>query len=189
DLAHPAVAYSGLLGAVLVLVYMGGVLDSASRSMRGVVGEVERQLRGFAKERGKFQIPVDYIPSYRACIEIVAKSALGTPLLPVLAAILLPVALGPILSSASPPAIVRVALASFVLTGAATGLTVALAADALKSCLGSVREQARSKPGGAEVALHAGGFAELFGTAAGPAALLVFKAVALGSLAVAPFLT
>lgn len=189
-LAHPAVAYAGLVGAVLVLTCAGGVLRAANRSMRGVVSEVERQLRAFPRERGKFLVPLDYIPSYRACIEVVAQSALKRPLVPVLAAVLTPMAAGPLLmlSTAEGPQTAKAALASLVLAGAVTGITAAFAADAIKSCLSQVRRQARTKAAG-EQGLHAGGFAELFGTAAGPAAQLAFKATAVGSLAVAPFLS
>lgn len=190
DLTHPVVAYSGLLGAVLVLAYAGGVLHAASRSLRNVVSEVERQLRAFPKERGKFQIPADYIPSYRACIEIVARGALARPLGPVLTAVLFPIVLGPLLvaSTTSAPVTVRAALASFVLVGAVTGLCVAFAAETLRGCLGYLRRQVRSKPG-TETALHARGLAELCGATAGPAAQLAFKTAAVAALAVAPFLS
>ena len=190
DLAHPIVAYSGLLGAVLVLAYAGGVLHAASRSLKSVVSEVERQLRAFPKERGKFQIPSDYIPSYRACIEIVARGALTRPIGPVLMAVLFPIMLGPLLvaSTASTPVTVRVALASFVLVGAVTGLCVAFAAETLRGCLTYLRRQVRSKPG-TDTALHARGLAELCGATAGPAAQLAFKTAAVAALAVAPFLS
>jgi Na+/H+-translocating membrane pyrophosphatase len=189
--AHPAIVYSGLLGAVLVMVYAGGVLQAAGRCMRRVVLEIDRQLGGFPKERGKFRVPDDYIPSYRACIEIVAHGALSRHMLPVLSAVLLPILLGPLLSIATggAPGVVRAALASFVLTGAVTGLTAAFAAQAVHSYVGGVRRQVRGKPGSAESALQAGGFAQLCGAAAGPAAQLVLKTVAVGSLAVAPFLS
>ncbi|HEY6722634.1 MAG TPA: sodium/proton-translocating pyrophosphatase, partial [Polyangiaceae bacterium] len=190
DLAHPVVAYSGLLGAVLVLAYAGGVLHAASRSLKSVVSEVERQLRAFPKERGKFQIPADYIPSYRACIEIVARGALARPIGPVLAAVLCPLVLGPMLIAAttSTPFTVRAALASFVLVGAVTGLCVAFTAETLRGCLGYLRRQMRSKPG-TDTALHARGLAELCGATAGPAAQLAFKTAAVAALAVAPFLS
>jgi len=190
DLAHPIVAYSGLLGAVLVLGYAGGVLHAASRSLKSVVSEVERQLRAFPKERGKFQIPSDYIPSYRACIEIVARGALTRPIGPVLTAVLFPLVLGPLLvaSNASTPVTVRAALASFVLVGAVTGLCVAFAAETLRGCLAYLRRQVRSKPG-TDTALHARGLAELCGATAGPAAQLAFKTAAVAALAVAPFLS
>lgn len=190
DLAHPIVAYSGLLGAVLVLAYAGGVLHAASRSLKSVVSEVERQLRAFPKERGKFQIPSDYIPSYRACIEIVARGALTRPMGPVLTAVLFPLVLGPLLvaSTGSAPVTVRAALASFVLVGAVTGLCVAFAAETLRGCLAYLRRQLRSKPG-TDTALHARGLAELCGATAGPAAQLAFKTAAVAALAVAPFLS
>lgn len=190
DLAHPAVAYSGLLGAVLVLAYAGGVLHAASRSLKSVVAEVERQLRAFPKERGKFQIPADYIPSYRACIEIVARGALGRPLSPVLWAVLFPILLAPTLvaTTASTPVTGRAALAAFVLVGAITGLTVAFAAETLRGCLGHLRRQVRSKPG-TDTALHARGLAELCGATTGPAAQLALKTAAVAALAVAPFLS
>ncbi len=191
DLAHPAIAYCGLLGGALVLLYAGGVLQAASHSVRSVVTEVERQLRGFPKERGRLQIPPDYIPSYRACIEIVARSALSRPLIPVIVAVTLPVTLGPglILLTVGTPSLVRAAMASFVLAGTVTGLTAAFAAETIRGCLGSVRRQARGRPAGADSALQANGFAELVGNAAGPAAQLVLKTAAVGSLIVAPFLS
>lgn len=191
EMAHPAVAYSGLLGAALVLAYAAGVLKSATRSLKGVVVEVERQLRAFPKERGKFQIPRDYIPSYRACIQIVAHSAVGRPLIPVSIAVLLPIVLGPILlvATASPPATIRAALASFVLVGAVTGSMLAFASETVRACLSHLRRQLRAKSAGAESTLHAQGLAELCGATLGPAAQLVFKTAAVGSLAVAPFLS
>jgi len=105
-------------------------------------------------------------------------------------AVLFPILLAPTLvaTTASTPVTGRAALATFVLVGTVTGLTVAFAAETLRGCLAHVRRQIRSKPG-TEIALHARGLAELCGATTGPAAQLAFKTAAVAALAVAPFLS
>jgi Na+/H+-translocating membrane pyrophosphatase len=194
DLTKPAVVWSGALGFAAVLAYAGNAARAASRGARSVAVEVERQLRGFPKQSGVPQVPKDFTPSYRACIEIVARSALERLLPTVAVALLLPVALavGVRLAFSSGSAVlVRESLSAFVAIGAVTGLAAALAVDATRSTLVAARRMARPRgtSGGFSAALTGDAVADLMGNSAGPAAHLLVKAVAASALALAPFIT
>lgn len=194
DLSKPVVAWSGALGAAFVLAYAGNSASGASRGARGVALEVERQLRGFPREQGNLLVPADYIPSYRACIDLMSRVALHRALLPVTIAISFPAVLGialRLMYRSGDPGLWAQGLMSFVVVASVTGLGAALAVDAARATLGAARRASRPRAShsafGASITGDA--VADLLGNSAGPAAYLVIKAAAVSSLIVASFLT
>jgi K(+)-stimulated pyrophosphate-energized sodium pump len=194
DAAQPAVVWSGALGAAVVLAYAGAAVRAAMRGARGVALEVERQLRGFPRERGLAQVPRDYTPSYRSCIDLTARAALGRVVPAVAVALLLPAALGGSLSllyHGSAPGLAAQALAAFVVVATLTGLAAALVGDGARAALGAARRanRPRTTSSGFAASVSGDAVADVLGNAAGPAAHLFVKAVALTALAIVPFLT
>lgn len=193
DLLSPAVAMSGALGIAAVLAYAGSAARAGTRGARGVAQEVERQLRGFPRDKGRPQIPADYTPSYRTCVELTARAALHQLVLPVSLGLAAPVVLGVLLKlgfRSVDAALPAQALTAFVLIAALTGMATALAVDAAKCALAAARRAARrnAPAGGFEAAVTGDAVADVLGNAAGPAAQLVMKAIAVAALVVAPFL-
>ena len=189
-IGKPTVLWSGALGAVAVLAYAGRAVRRCTRAVRAVAMEVERQLRGFPREAGVADVPRDYTPSYRACIDITSRSALERLLPPVSAAILLPGMLAlalRIVSRGADPALPIQALASYVVFAALTGLVVALALDAARAALGAARRAGGSSGISAGAAQQGGAVADVIGTAGAPAAHLVVKASAVAALTLSPF--
>jgi Na+/H+-translocating membrane pyrophosphatase len=194
DLGQPVVAWSGALGAAFVLAYAGNSASGASRGARGVAAEVERQLRGFPREHGNLLVPADYIPSYRACIDLMNRLALDRALLSVTIAVSFPAALGialRLMYRSGDPGLWAQGLMSFVVVASLTGLGAALAVDAARATLGAVRRASRPRGSnsGFGASITGDAVADLLGNSAGPAAYLVIKAAAVSSLIVASFLT
>lgn len=194
DLLSPAVAMSGALGLATVLAYAGSAARAGTRGARGVAQEVERQLRGFPRDKGRPQIPADYTPSYRTCVELTARAALHRLIPPVALGLAAPLGLAVVLwlvfraRDASLPA---QALAAFVVVAALTGMATALTGHSTKSILAAARRGAR-RTGPArdfEAALAGDAVADVLGNAAAPAAQLLTKAIAVVALVVAPFLS
>jgi K(+)-stimulated pyrophosphate-energized sodium pump len=193
DFGKPPVIWSGALGAAFVLAYAGNAVASASRGARSIALEVERQLASFTRHPGLSTIPEDFVPSYRACIELVSRISLNRVLVPVAGALLLPALLGialRLMYRSFDPGLWAEGLMSFVVVAAVTGLGAALAVDAARATLGAARRAGRPRSNtdfGASVP-RAAAF-DLIGNSAGPAAYLVVKAAAVSSLIVASFLT
>jgi Na+/H+-translocating membrane pyrophosphatase len=193
DLAKPAVFWSGALGAVFVLAYAGHAISSAGRGARSIALEVERQLHAFPAQGGTRNVPRDYIPHYRSCIELVSRIALHRVLVPVAVAMLFPALLGTALRlmyRSFDPGLWAEGLMSFVLVASVTGLGAALAVDAARTTLGAARRASRPRSNaGFNASVTGDAVADLIGNSAGPAAHLVVKAAAVSSLIVASFLT
>lgn len=193
DLLRPLVALSGALGLALVLGYSASAARSAARGARGVAQEVERQLRGFPREKGRPVIPADYTPSYRACVELTARAALHPLAVPVAVALAVPLALGLVLRTlfrTSDRLVPTDALVAFVVVGALGALGMSLTAGGAKNLLAAARRATRrnTPSGGFDAAVSGDAVADLMGNAAGPAAQLLIKAAAVVALVVAPFL-
>jgi Na+/H+-translocating membrane pyrophosphatase len=193
DLAKPVVAWSGALGLCAVLAYAGSAARAGTRGARSVAQEVERQLRGFPRDKGRPVIPTDYTPSYRSCVELTAQGALHRLLLPVTAGLLGPAALAVVLSvvyRTRDAALPTEALAAFVIVASVAGLATTLAIDATRATLTAARRASRpsSASGGFGASVAGDAVADVMGDAAGPAAQLLVKTIAVVALAVAPFL-
>jgi K(+)-stimulated pyrophosphate-energized sodium pump len=182
------------LGSAVVLAYAGSAARAAARAARGVALEVERQLRGFAREHGLAQVPADYTPSYRACIDVTARAALERLLMPVIVTLLLPVLLGFALHVTyrnTEPGLVTQGLTAFVIVASVTGFGAALAVDGAHATFGAARRASRPRGVGSGFAASVGADAvgDVLGNSSGPAAHLLFKGAAVTALLVAPFFT
>lgn len=191
--AGSALAWCGALGAAVVLGYAGSVARAAVRGAREVSAEVERQLRGFPREHGIAQVPTEYTPSYKNCVELTTTVALRRALLPIAAGVVAPLLLGLGLRLAFGGAmreLVAQGLCWFVSVAALTGLTSALAVDAARATLGSVRRANRGRESGHafSTSITADALSDIFGNAAAPALQLLVKATAAAALLITPFL-
>jgi len=50
-------------------------LATSSRASKALVNEVRRQLSGFSRDAGLTQIPAEFTPSYRTCVDVAAREA------------------------------------------------------------------------------------------------------------------
>jgi len=189
-----ALPWCGALGSVLVLSYAGSVARATVRGAREVCAEVERQLRGFPREHGIAQIPPDYTPSYKSCVDLTTLVALRRALGPIGLSLLVPVALGValrVLYRSLAPELVTQGLTWFVVVASLTGLGAALSVDATRATLGTVRRAHRVRDTGTAftTSINADALSDIFGNAAAPALQLLVKAIAVTALIVAPFLS
>jgi len=188
-----ALAWCGAVGAAVVLGYAGSVARAAVRGAREVSAEVERQLRGFPREHGIAQVPLEYTPSYKSCVELTTSVALRRALLPIAAGMAAPVLLGlglRVLFRGPAPELVPQGLSWFVVVASLTGLTAALALDAMRATLGGVRRANRGRENGQafSTSITADALSDIFGNAAAPALQLLVKATAAAALIITPFL-
>ena len=191
--ASSALVWCGALGAAVVLAYGGSVARAAVRGAREVSAEVERQLRGFPREHGIAQVPLDYTPSYKSCVELTTLVALRRALLPIAFGLAAPVLLGlglRLLYRGPAPGLVPQGLSWFVIVATLTGLTTALALDAARATLGSIRRANRGRESGNAftTSITADALSDIFGNAAAPALQLLVKATAAAALIITPFL-
>lgn len=191
--ANSALAWCGAVGAAVALAYAGSVARAAVRGAREVSAEVERQLRGFPREHGVALVPADYTPSYKSCVELTSSVSLRRALLPIAGGIAAPLLLGlglRLLFRGPAPELVPQGLSWFVIVGSLTGLTVALAVDAARATLGSVRRANRGRENSSAftTSITADALSDIFGNAAAPALQLLIKATAAAALLITPFL-
>jgi len=193
-LLDPAVTWSGALALALVLAYAASAARAAAFGARDVAGEIERQLRRFPRELGVVKIPPDFAPSYKACVDLSARSALERLVPHAFGALLLPVLLALTLSltpHAPDRALALRSLTSFVLFAALAGFVAAFSIDAARATLTLWRRLSRTTFGtDSRALLHtASGTADLLGGSASPAAQALFVATAALGLALAAFVT
>jgi K(+)-stimulated pyrophosphate-energized sodium pump len=188
-----ALIWCGALGGAVVLSYAGSVARAAVRGAREISAEVERQLRGFPREHGVAQIPADYTPSYKTCVELTSLVSLRRALLPIAFGLAAPVLLGVglrLLFRTLAPELLAKGLSWFVLVASLTGLGMALTVDAARAILGSVRRAQRGQEmrGALASSITADALSDIFGNAAAPALQLLVKATAAAALLITPFL-
>lgn len=151
SMARLPVLCAGLFGAALLSVVSGLSVRRSARAVRSVLLEVERQLRVFPRENGVLQIPEGYTPSYRALVEMTARSSTEALVVPALLCVLSPVVLGIGLRVLyTSPGIATEGLTSFVVIASATGLGAALTTDGSRAVLGAAYRASRprgSSPG------------------------------------------
>jgi len=191
--ASSVLAWCGAVGAVVVLGYAGSVARAAARGAREVSAEVERQLRGFPREHGIAQVPQEYTPSYKQCVELTTTVALRRALVPIATGIAAPLLLGlglRVLFRGPASELVAQGLSWFVVVASLTGLATALAIDAARATLGSVRRANRGRESGSAftTSITADALSDIFGNAAAPALQLLIKATAAAALLITPFL-
>lgn len=188
-----ALIWCGAIGAGVVLAYAGAVTRAAVRAARDVSAEVERQLRGFPREHGVAQVPSDYTPSYKSCVELTTTVSLRRALWPIGLGVAAPLALGLLLKLAFQsfaPELATRGLSWFITVAALTALCVALTVNATRATLGSARRANRGRENGSAFnnALTADAMSDIFGNAAAPALLLAAEATAAAALIITPFL-
>jgi len=191
--SNPILVWCGALGAALVLAYAGSVARAGARGARDIALEVERQLRGFPREHGLAQVPLDFTPTYKNCVELSARSALRRALLDVCLVLLVPLLLGALLRllyRGDAAALAVRGLTNFVTVAAITGLCAALTIDGARAALGKVRRENRPRDAaiGYGPSMAGDAFADIFGNSAGPAARFVTLSVSATALALAPLL-
>jgi Na+/H+-translocating membrane pyrophosphatase len=169
------------------------VARAAVRGAREVSAEVERQLRGFPRDHGIAQVPSDYTPSYKTCVELTTTVSLRRTLGPIAAGLAAPVLLGLGLRLAFrslAPELIAQGLTWFVIVASLTSLTLALAVGAARATLGSVRRSNRGRESGSAflTSITADALSDIFGNAAAPALQLLVKATAAAALIITPFL-
>jgi Na+/H+-translocating membrane pyrophosphatase len=188
-----ALVWCGAFGAVVVLSYAGSVARAAVRGGREISAEVERQLRGFPREHGIAQVPGDYTPSYKTCVELTSQVSLRRALLPIAVGLATPILLGVglrFLFRTLAPELVPEGLTWFVVVASLTGLAMALTINAARAILGSARRTDRGRDRSASFAssITADALSDIFGNAAAPALQLLVKATAAAALLITPFL-
>ena len=192
-LATWSLAWCGAIGAAVVLGYAGAVARAVVRGARDVAAEVERQLRGFPREHGVAQVPADYTPSYKGCVELTSTVSLRRALPALAIYVACPGLLGlalPLLFRGLSADAGAIGLAGFVVVAALTGLCFSLAFDAARASVGAVRRVNRGREGGNgfATAITADALSDIFGNAAAPALQLIVKATAAAALVIAPLL-
>ncbi len=188
-----ALPWCGAIGAAVMLGYAGSVARAAARGAREVAAEVERQLRGFPREHGVAQVPADYTPSYKSCVELTGTVSLRRALAPIGFGLAAPIVVGValrVLYRGLAPELVAQGLAWFVVVASFTGLAGALAVEGTRAVLGSVRRANRGRDNGSAftAAITADAWSDIFGNAAAPALQLLVKATAAAALIITPFL-
>jgi len=191
--ASATLVWCSAVGAAAVLGYAGAVARAAVRGAREVSAEVERQLRGFPREHGVAQVPLDYTPSYKSCVELTTAVSLRHALTPIAAGLAVPVFLGVGLRLSFrviAPDLVAAGLTWFVTGAALTGLSAAVAFDAARAVLNLVRrgQRGRENPTSFAHSITADALSDIFGNAAAPALQLLVKATAAAALIITPFL-
>lgn len=121
----PGVAALALAAALPTLVALGEALRNGAKGAVTQIGEVERQLRGLRREAHRTEVPEEFVPSYRSCVELMARDASRGGLLAITVTVLLPLlaaltGTGTENSSGSRATL----LAMYLSVAAATGLVV-----------------------------------------------------------------
>jgi K(+)-stimulated pyrophosphate-energized sodium pump len=196
--ASPQVLVTGLVAVTLLtalpaLVFLGDNLRNSALSALTQTGEVERQLRGLRRDGNCTHVPDDFVPSYRSCVELLARDAAQGGLLPVTLTVTLPllVALAGTRTENSPGSQATL-LAMYLSVAAATGLVVMHAGHAapLASSL-AIRYRMGRLPARTESEARPGSFelVDFLRRSITVSVPLLTKATTLVALAVAAMLT
>lgn len=192
SLARSPVLWGGLLGAAFLATVSGLAVRRAARAAKGVLVEVERQLRVFPRENGVPQIPEAYTPSYRSLVELTARSSTESLVLPIALCLFTPVLLGIGLRVLyTSPGIATEGLTSFVVIASATGLGAALAMDGSRAVLGAAYRASRPRgtSPGFEALLSSHAFGSIAFDMVASSAHSFVKTAATMALLIAPLLT
>lgn len=168
----PLMLAGGGAGAIVVLLSASAALRSSLRTAIRAVAEVERQLRGFAREGGAALVPRDFTPSYRACVDLTLRAASERAFLAAWPALLAPPLVGALGWLAGDARLARPALLALAVSATATGALLALSADATATLLGAARRThgQRGTSVGFASAVDADAFGDACGHSAAPAA-------------------
>ncbi len=190
-LLDPAVMWSGALAMVLVLSYAGVCSQVAVRTGRSVALEVDRQLRRFPRVGGASQLPLDFSPSYRACVDLASRGSLTQLVSHIALPLAAPACLALFLYAwyhGAETSRSAEGLMSFVLLASLMGFA-SLALDYARATLCAARRATRSANASDLIFNpNADGLGEVLGYSAAPAAQALTASAAAIALALAPFL-
>jgi K(+)-stimulated pyrophosphate-energized sodium pump len=186
---HPVTLWGGALGAGCLLFYVGGVLQTSTKTANAVaadiVGRLGEQQGGSEGTQGGPSVV--RLPSYRVSVQLASASATERLLPLTLAAVLTPLGLALALRAVygrGGELITLQGLMAFAAVATLTGCYAALAAEGAETLLAHLR---RRTPEGAQRE-SAGPAAEFIGRSVGPAALLGVKATVVAALVSGPLL-
>jgi Na+/H+-translocating membrane pyrophosphatase len=192
SLLRPSVLVSAGVGVVLALAYAASAAQAGIRGARDVSLEIERQFRAFSREPGLAGVPHDFSPSYKACIELSARSAflrLGPVVASALALPALLALLVHALGSTGQAALATEGLVTSVVCTGLVGFFAAFALDLARvTCEKAVRSGRAGNVGDEDSVSTPANIGNQLGRAAGPAARVLVVATAAVALALAPFL-
>jgi Na+/H+-translocating membrane pyrophosphatase len=190
-LLEPGVTWSGALGAAAILSYVGSCARAAMRGAREVGGEVDRQLRRFPREHGVSQVPADFSPSYKTCVDLAARLGQTRVAVGALGILAVPACLALGLRLTYPGVDGPLAvdgLMSCVLFAGLVGFATAFTLDAAQSVLNAAQRALRAPATTETSSFAALGAADILGHAAGPAAHALLIGTSALALALAPFM-
>jgi K(+)-stimulated pyrophosphate-energized sodium pump len=183
----PGVELSAVCGAVvLVLSFAARSARSALLGARVVAEEVKKQLQGLPRRQGTVTVPVDYTPSYKACVDSALVSARQGSLLDSAWVVLVPFALALALLGEAAP---RPILLAFASAAVICGLTFVLGSRATRAALREARRRARAAaPMGAASAGGLQNFGDVVGLGAAVSVEALMGVLALSVLSLATLL-
>jgi K(+)-stimulated pyrophosphate-energized sodium pump len=138
-----AVALATGAGVSLVLLFAARSAGSAVQGARLVSGEIERQLRDLPRHKGVAQLPADFTPSYRACVEVALTAARDTSITELALLLVAPFLLGALAFWSAEPAFPN-PLVGFALAALLSGVVYTLAARATRALLSEASRRART---------------------------------------------
>jgi len=181
----------GLVGSAFVSLLVGHAVAVAARSAGAATLEVDRQLKGFPREAGVPVVPRDFTPSYRAVVDLTGHLAARGTVLPTLAALAAPVALGMGLRLLyKSPGSAAEGVTAFVAFAAATGVGVSFLGAGARAVLGAAHRASRPRgaSAGFEASLAGHSVGEFLGSYASPLIQLFANGTAVAALLIAPAL-
>jgi Na+/H+-translocating membrane pyrophosphatase len=185
--ASPGQQLAAVCGAiVLVLLFAAGAARRALLGARGVAEEVRRQLKGLPRRQGSIAVPVDFTPSYKACVDSALDSARDRWLLGPVWALLMPFGLALALLGDKDQ---RAGLFGFGGAVVICGLTFVLVARATRAALRDTRRRSRHlQPASAGAQGSPQHFGDLIGMGAATGVEALMSVVALSTLALSSLL-
>ncbi len=173
------------LGAAAAAAFSGSGLLGVSRGAQRTSSEVDRQLAAFHETGSAVEIPTEFAPSYRSCIDalhVEPRKNLLTPLGFILG---VPIGLTASIAALFESTTAASGLAAFAVVASIGGLVAALAADAAATTL--VTADRRSSSPSPRTTQAASEIGSLLRTC-GPLAQVFAKATVMTGLAAASFL-
>jgi Na+/H+-translocating membrane pyrophosphatase len=175
-------------GVSLVLLFGARAAGSAVTGARLVAAEVERQLRDFPRQQGVLQIPPEFVPSYRGCVEAALAAARGASLPEAALLLVAPFLLAGLLRLGGQP-LAPHALLGFGLATVLCGVVYTLAARATQAVLAELKRRARGSTEAAAGTLAFSTYGELVGVTAAASVEALVSALALTVLCLAALIS
>ena len=180
-------ALATVAGVTLVLLFGARAAGSAVQGARLVATEVERQLREFPRQQGVTQLPADFTPSYRACVDAAFAAARGASLPEAALLLVTPFVLGLLLKLGAEQPLPE-PLLGFGVAAVLSGVVYALAARGTHAVLGELRRRLRGGEAGSS-SLAFSTYGELVGVTAAASIEALVCALALTVLCLATLLS